>query len=80
MTRITMADGSTVYVAKYRSESVARNVAARNNGTRKQDARGPGGAQRVILGDCNDPAGGFWVADCNRSASKLVKAGYDYAL
>lgn len=80
MTRITMADGSTVYVAKYRSESMARNVAARNNGTRKQNDRGPAGAQVVVLGDCTDPQGGFWVADCNRSAAKLVKAGYDYAM
>jgi hypothetical protein len=71
--------GETVRVSKYHRADLAFASAASNNGTRKMSALGNGGAQRVVLGDIDDPFGAFWVADCNRSASILVKAGFDYA-
>lgn len=76
--RVQLADGSFVRVDKYRNAAFAFAAAERANGTRKQNANGPGGAQRVVLGDIDDPAGPYWVAECNRDAARLVAAGYEY--
>lgn len=77
-TNTVMVGGEAVRVSKFHSLANALAYAVRANGTRKQNARGPGGAQRVVLGDVDDEWGPYWVADCNRSAGKLVNAGYEY--
>lgn len=70
-------NGKTVRVDKYHRADLAFASAERNNGSRKQSPRGPGGAQFVVLGDLEDKWGAYWVADCNRSASVLLNAGFD---
>lgn len=72
-----MLNGQTLCVSKYHRADLAIASANRNNGTRKQNARGPGGAQVVVMGDVDDKWGAFWVADCNRTASILINAGYE---
>lgn len=80
MNRVELADGRVVRnVVKYHNAALAFASAERNNGTRKENARGPGGAQVVVLGDIDDVWGAYWVADCNRDASALVNAGYEVA-
>lgn len=78
MDKVAIGNGRVVRVAKYHSQKLARAAAIGANGTRKDSAFGHGGAQRVVLGDIDDPRGCFWVAACNRDAAELVAAGYEY--
>ena len=76
---VVLAGGREIRVAKYHNLDLALASACRNNGSRKQSARGPGGAQMVVLGDVSDRWGAYWVADCNRGASALMNAGFEHA-
>lgn len=66
MNSVVLPDGRVARVRKFHQERFAR------------DASRPGTGDMLVLGDVNDKWGRFWVCS-PRDASRLVRAGYEYA-
>lgn len=64
--KVTLSDGTTVYLSKYHREDLARQASR------------PGQKRSLVLGDVDDKWGKFWVCT-GKVAGKLVKDGFEHA-